>query len=55
MVLALKKNDALKERNRKRYTNILQLLVLGGSWFSPLCTFDSSMFSKCFIMCMYYF
>lgn len=55
MVLALKKNDALKKRNRKRYTNILPLLVLGGSWFSPLGTFDSSMFSKCFLMCMYYF
>lgn len=39
-----KKKNALKKRNRKRYINILQLLVLGGSWFSPLGPLDHSVF-----------
>lgn len=45
----------LKKRNRKRYTNISQLLVLGGSCISPLGRLDSSVFLKCSITCINYF
>lgn len=50
-----KKKSTLKKRNRKRYTNFLQLLVLGGSCFSPLDHLDGSVLFKCSIMWMNYF